>query len=300
MLPAMATRLIEPMPASRWTVGDSATPLSMRVFANLYVWVFGRKSFYRWNQRLLNLAVRGMGIGNPTVDVISPTEERFLRALAATEHLTVFDVGAHVGEYASHIRELSPSARIWSFEPHPGSYRQLNEAASHAGFEAVNVALSDHAGKMQLYDHAAFASGVGSAHATLHAQVIEGIHHGKADGIEVEVTTIDAFINARGISHVTLLKVDAEGHELAILRGARESIASGAIDVVQFEFNEMNVISRVFFRDFYDVLPGFSFYRMVVDGLAPLGEYAARTHEVFILHNVIAMRAAFANSAFLH
>jgi len=271
----------------------------MRVFANMYVWVFGRKSFYRWNQRLLNLALRAMGIGNPSVDVINPTERQFLRSLAATDHLTVFDVGAHVGEYATHVRELSPAARIWSFEPHPGSYKQLSEAASKAGFEAVNLGLSDHAGKMQLYDHAASTLGVGSAHATVHAQVIEGIHHGKADGIEIEVTTIDAFMKARGIPHVTLIKVDAEGHELAILRGAQRAIASGAIDVVQFEFNEMNVMSRVFFKDFYDVLPGFSFYRMVVDGLAPIGEYAARTHEVFILHNVVAMRAAFAHSASL-
>jgi FkbM family methyltransferase len=300
MLPIVATRLIEFMPASRWTVGDPATPLPMRMLANFYVWVFGRKSFYGWNQRLLNLAVRGMGVGNPTIDVISPTEARFLRSLAASDDLTVFDVGAHVGEYASHVRELSSTARVWSFEPHPGSYKKLSEAASEAGFEAVNMGLSDHAGRMQLYDHVASASGIGSAHATLHAQVIEGIHHGRADGVEVEVTTIDAFMKARGISHVTLLKVDAEGHELAILRGAQQAIASGAIDVVQFEFNEMNVISRVFFKDFYDVLPGFSFYRMVVDGLAPIGEYATRTHEVFILHNVIAMRPAFASSASLH
>jgi FkbM family methyltransferase len=287
------------MPSSRWTVGDPATPLPVRVFANFYVWVFGRKSFYGWNQRLLNLAVRAMGIGNPTIDVVSPAEDRFLRSLAGTGELTVFDVGAHVGEYASHVREVSPSAAVWSFEPHPGSYKQLSDAASKAGFEAVNMGLSDHAGKMQLFDHAAFASGVGSAHATLHAQVIEGIHHDEAGGMEVEVTTIDAFMRARGISHLTLLKVDAEGHELAILRGAQQAIASGAIDVVQFEFNEMNVISRVFFKDFYDVLPGFTFYRMVVDGLAPLGAYSARTHEVFILHNVIAMRPAFA-SASLH
>jgi FkbM family methyltransferase len=300
MLPFVATRLIESMPASRWTVGDPATPLPMRMFANFYVWAFGRRSLYGWNQRLLNLAVRAMGIGNPTIDVISPAEARFLRNLAAADDLTVLDVGAHVGEYASYVRELSSTARVWSFEPHPGSFKQLSAAASKAGFEAVHMGLSDHAGKMQLYDHAASASGVGSAHATLHAQVIEGIHHGKADGIEVEVTTIDAFMNAHRITHVTLLKVDAEGHELAILRGAQQAIASGAIDVVQFEFNEMNVISRVFFKDFYDVLPGFSFYRMVVDGLAPIGAYAARTHEVFILHNVIAMRPAFANSAFLH
>jgi FkbM family methyltransferase len=271
----------------------------MRVLANFYVWVFGRKAFFRMNQRLLNLAVRGMGVGNPTVDVINPSEERLLQRLAAGRDLIVFDVGAHVGEYASRLRQLSPSARIWSFEPHPGSFQELKEVATRAGFEAVNLGLSDRAGKVPLYDHAAATSGVGSAHATLHAQVIEGIHHGSAGGFEVEVSTVDDFMKANGITHLSLLKVDAEGHELAILRGAQHAIAAEAVDVIQFEFNEMNVMSRVFFKDFYDVLPGFSFYRMVVDGLAPLGAYAARTHEIFILQNVIAIRDKFAGGASL-
>jgi len=87
-----------------------------------------------------------------------------------------------------------------------------------------------------------------------------------------------------------LLKVDAEGHELAILRGAQRAIRSGVVDIVQFEFNEMNVTSRVFFKDFYEVLPGFSFHHMVVDGLAPMGTYRPRTHELFILQNVVAIR----------
>jgi hypothetical protein len=83
------------------------------------------------------------------------------------------------------------------------------------------------------------------------------------------------------------------------LRGAQHAIASGSIDLIQFEFNEMNVMSRVFFKDFYDVLPGYSFYRMVVDGLAPMGGYVARTHEVFVLHNIIAVRDGFAAGASL-
>jgi hypothetical protein len=84
--------------------------------------------------------------------------------------------------------------------------------------------------------------------------------------------------------------VDAEGHELAILRGAREAIVSRRVDVVQFEFNEMNIFSRVFFKDFYDALPGFAFYRMVTDGLAEIGPYQPRTHELFFLQNIVAIR----------
>jgi FkbM family methyltransferase len=265
----------------------------MRLFANFYVWVFGRKRFYRWNQRMLNLAVRGMGIGNPTVDVISPSENRLLHSLATLENLAVFDVGAHVGEYATRLRQLCPTARIWSFEPHPGSFNHLQLEAGRQGFEALNLALSDRSGSVQLYDYAATTADVGSAHATLHRQVIEGIHHSQATGLEVQVATVDDFMESQKIEHLNLLKVDAEGHELAILRGARRAILSGAIDLVQFEFNEMNVMSRVFFKDFYDVLPGYSFYRMVLNGLVPVGDYQPRSHELFILQNIVAVRNDF-------
>jgi len=52
----------------------------------------------------------------------------------------------------------------------------------------------------------------------------------------------------------------------------------------------MNVMSRTFFIDFYDAPPGFTFYRMLVDGLAPIGAYRPRTHDVFFLQNIVAIR----------
>ena len=125
----------------------------------------------------------------------------------------------------------------------------------------------------------------------MHADVFESVHHARTTSVQVDVTTIDEFIQSEKVSRLHLLKVDAEGHELAILRGAEGAIQSGAVDIVQFEFNEMNVMSRVFFKDFYDVLPGFTFHHVVVNGLAPMGAYQPRTHEVFILQNVVAIRA---------
>lgn len=52
----------------------------------------------------------------------------------------------------------------------------------------------------------------------------------------------------------------------------------------------MNVVSRVFLHDFYEALPRYSYCRMVVDGLAPLGSYRARTDELFFSHNLVAIR----------
>ena len=93
----------------------------MRVAANFYVWLFGRKAFYGWNRRLLNLAVRGMGVGVPTDAMIGPGERRFMQRLSTLGAINVFDVGAHVGEFATRLRSSCPKARVWAFEPHPAA-----------------------------------------------------------------------------------------------------------------------------------------------------------------------------------
>lgn len=279
---------------SRWTIGDPGTPLPLRLLANLYVALFGRRVFYRFNQRLLNLAVRGMGVGNPNSDLIDSSEERFLKSLRVLGAITVFDVGGHVGEFATRLAEVCPDAIIWSFEPHPGSFAELAKTAKTSRFKPLQMGLSDARGRRRLHDHPDTGSDQpGSVHASFHAEVFADVHHTKSVDQEVEVGTVDDLLESEGINNLTLLKIDTEGHELAVLRGARQAIEDGRIDLVQFEFNEMNVVSRVFMRDFYDALPGFLFYRMVVDGLVATGDYQPRTHELFIWHNVVAIRGDF-------
>jgi len=266
------------------------TPLPLRALVRIYVALFGRRAFYRWNLGLARLALYGMGFGSPTGSRISVAEERLLKNLVASDAPCVLDVGAYVGEYAARVRRFCPGAKIWAFEPNPATFTQLQKAARRDGFTAVNVGLSDRSGLTQLYDYASLAGNSGSVHATLYPGVIDGIYHREPADVRVEVTTIDAFMESERVTHLRLVKIDAEGHELAILRGAKRAIASGKVDVVQFEFNEMNVISRVFFRDFYEVLPGFTFYRMVTDGLVHIGRYRPRTHEIFSLQNIVAIR----------
>jgi len=50
----------------------------------------------------------------------------------------------------------------------------------------VNKGLSDKPGRAQLYDYAAGSDASGTAHATLHAQVIEAIHQGASNSVDVE------------------------------------------------------------------------------------------------------------------
>jgi hypothetical protein len=98
----------------------------------------------------------------------------------------------------------------------------------------------------------------------------------------------------QAISHEDLLKIDVEGAELEVLKGAVGAIKAGKIDVIQFEFNEMNVVSRVFFRDFWHVLDGYSFYRLLPFGLFPIRNYRTFFCELFAFQNIVAVRSGVA------
>lgn len=261
--------------------------MPVRVVARLYMLLFGRKFFYRWNEFLLTVAARGMCVSDPMMSAIGPPELTFLRRFARLTNPVVFDIGANVGRYSTELKRLCPGARIWAFEPHPDTFKGLAREAAELGFTAVNLGLSDQLGRRSLYD---YADAPGSPHASLHRDVIETVHRANSVAIDVNVTTVDEHLASIDAERLDLLKIDAEGHELAILRGASRAIQSKRIDVIQFEFNEMNVMNRVFLRDFYEELPGYALYRMVVDGLAPLGRYRARTHELFFGHNIVAIR----------
>ncbi len=80
---------------------------------------------------------------------------------------------------------------------------------------------------------------------------------------------------------------------MEVLSGAKALLAEGRIHFIQFEFNEMNIISRVFLKDFYDLLQGFSLYRLDSNRLIPLAGYSS-TNEIFKFQNLLAVNDNFA------
>jgi FkbM family methyltransferase len=254
---------------------------------DIYAYFFARKIFRKWNRGLFLLSLRGMGILNDRNDVASGEEHFFIHTLKPLDRPTVFDVGANEGNYSRAVLGLKPNALVYAFEPHPATYTRLTLNTSGAeGLLRVNAACGSTASKMVLYD---YAGSEGTGHASLHQGVIESIHHGRATQHEVDVIVLDSFVEEHNISHIDLLKIDAEGHELEVLRGATKLLREGRIHAIQFEFNEMNVVSHVFLKDFYDLMPDFDFYRTLRDGLTPLGRYSPIKCELFAFQNIIAL-----------
>lgn len=238
------------------------------------------------NRVLFELSLRGLGILNYENDTVSG-ERKFLQLFSIwMADPVVLDVGANIGNYASLIKALMPEATVYAFEPHPGTFERLHQRALAGGYKSFNLGCSDAEGILRLYD---YEGKNGSSHASMYRSVIEDIRKSRSECLDVRVTTVDSFVSAEAIQRVNLLKIDTEGHELKVLQGALLTLHNQMVDVIHFEFNEMNAVSRVFFKDFIDLLPEYYFFRMLPDGLYRLRQYSPLEHELFGFQNIVAI-----------
>lgn len=254
---------------------------------NLYVFLFARKRFHKFNRLLLRLSLGGLGVLNYKTSSVSG-EHAFLKSYLPEKKGIILDIGANKGAYTLEALQINPEMTIYAFEPHPLTFSKLSKnLAEHQGAYAVNQGLSSASGILKLYD---YANKDGSSHASLFKDVITEIH-GATSAVEhdIELTTIDKFVEKTKISEITLLKIDTEGNELEVLKGGLSSLSQGKIKAIHFEFNEMNVESRAFFRDFWKLLDQYRFYRMLPNELLEIKRYNPLTCELFAFQNIVAI-----------
>jgi FkbM family methyltransferase len=206
--------------------------------------------------------------------------------LATLNTPIVFDVGANKGNYIKMVIEINQNSKILAFEPDTTAYNKLKNIKSD-NVTLHNFGLSDKVGDFEFYNR---EDELGSEHSSLYKDVITDIHKVGFISTFYKFSTIDNFVKENNISRIDLLKVDTEGHELAVLAGAKETIKTGKVPVIHFEFNEMNVISRAFFRDFIQMLSEYDFYRMLPDNLVKLEPYIPVKMEIFAFQNIVAVR----------
>ncbi len=130
-----------------------------------------------------------------------------------------------------------------------------------------NFGLSNTETKATLYSN---ADGSGLASLTKRRLDHFNIDFNKTE--QIQLSTLDTYCNTQNISHIDLLKLDVEGHELDVLDGAKDMFAKAAIDMVTFEFGGCNIDTRTFFQDFWYF---FSENNMALDGAKDMFAKAA-------------------------
>ncbi|MEM4479554.1 MAG: FkbM family methyltransferase [Candidatus Methanomethylicaceae archaeon] len=130
------------------------------------------------------------------------------------ENYIVIDIGAHYGFYTVYVsRIVGTNGLILSFEPHPNNYKRLlmnlrlNDVSNVKTF---NIALGEFNGKTRLYIHS--------------LSVGHSIHFKSKDYVTVELVKLDTIVERLNLKKVDLIKIDVEGAELDVLKGASNVI----------------------------------------------------------------------------
>jgi FkbM family methyltransferase len=186
--------------------------------------------------------------------------EQHIRELIAfhlPERGVFVDVGANIGYHALYMARSFPSASVLAFEPNPLVRQQLerNVQLSHGdNIQIFACALGAAAGVTPF-----FAQG-GNDYNRGRSSLQRNQDLGRAVGaIDVECHTLDELI---GDGHVDVLKLDTQGTELAVLAGARQTIARcRPFIVLEFEA-EYQADPQAAYRELTRELDGYSLWRI--------------------------------------
>lgn len=165
------------------------------------------------------------GIYLANVDRFGIDVDLDLARLTSTAPLqTIFDVGANIGQTACRYATAFPASKIYSFEPVPTSFQRLQNAVKLLPqVTTFNCALGERVGNAQIH-----LTSIAERNSMKRLP-------GAANSVEVQIDTIDRISATHQVNMIDLLKVDVEGFELSVLRGATTMLSSGRIRYIYAE-----------------------------------------------------------------
>jgi FkbM family methyltransferase len=216
-------------------------------------------------------------------DMSKNGEARWLREVIPQCNV-VFDVGANIGDWSALVRNLSPLARIDCFEPCSATFARLQSRNLSGNIHLNRMGLSESGGETRLF---IFEGGAGT-NSLYHRQ---GLSSQQTQEEIIRLDTLDAYCNRENIRQIDLLKLDVEGHELKVLKGATQMFTQGGIQRIQFEYGGTFIDARILLKDIFDFLTqfGFRLHKIYPHGLRFV-EYYGQHLENFQYQNWVALR----------
>lgn len=146
-----------------------------------------------------------------------------------TKDDVVFDIGTNIGTIANWF--ATRTHHVHGFEPHPDNLKMTKEQIQLR--KTTNITLSQ------------LALGSEPGTLQLHVKSFHG-HHSLGDTsatptvekIDVEVDTVDRYCTANGIERIDFLKIDVEGFEEEVLKGATTMLEKQQVRLVLFELRQ--------------------------------------------------------------
>ncbi|MCH8555205.1 MAG: FkbM family methyltransferase [Schleiferiaceae bacterium] len=201
------------------------------------------KQLLKGIQRFLNAILAPMGLELVKVypnerGVSVYADVRFYLSKTATK--LCVDVGANVGQTTEVLLSTFPGTAVVAIEPDTDSFEKLKTAyQSDDRVTCLQAFIGAQKGSTTYYRNA-------------HSDMNSGLKSGKeawgkvVDEVTIDVHTLDALAVEQKLQHINFLKVDTQGYDFEVLKGATGLLKRQAIDLVAIEH---------IFSDMYEKLP---------------------------------------------
>ena len=201
---------------------------------------------------------------------------KFLKKIMNNDFNLIFDIGAHKGESINLFLSNFKVNKIISFEASPINFEILKKKENKLKkkFPKSNIIIENKA-LGSLTEKKNFKQFQESSSSTL-SQINQNSRYLKKkcsfinffkkkdnfyNNIELNISTLDDYINYRNIGIIDLVKIDTEGSEFDIIKGAKENIKNFKLILFEHHYDDM-IVKNYTFSDINDLLNQNNFFKI--------------------------------------
>lgn len=181
---------------------------------------------------------------NVDYDPTTNGEEAIFRKLSAQNLGCIFDVGANLGNWTLMAKKYFPHAHVHCFEVIDTIFENLQTSLE----KVPNVTINNFGLLNEATEHDLNFCPQETGKGSIFNFENEGVNKVKY----AKFVTGDSYMQQNKIAHIGFLKLDIEGSEHFVLKGFNSALKEKKIDIVQFEYGRMNIVTGFLLRDFYE------------------------------------------------
>jgi len=174
---------------------------------------------------------------------ISKSGKHSLLGLRGLNIRTIVDVGANTGQFARYISTFFPEAHVYCFEPLPDPYKELHDWAVRQKSDrvtAVNLALGDQEGTLEMFWHVGHSPSSSFLHAT---DVCKTLYPATQKQVltQVNLTTLDKWLKGLHTPPAPdiLIKLDVQGYEHKVILGGQETFSVAQACILEVSLDHL-------------------------------------------------------------
>lgn len=170
---------------------------------------------------------------------------------------SIVDIGANVGQFGKKIRLFYPEAKLYSFEPIPFVFEELEKNfKGDNNFKGFNVGLGDSNGTTKFYLNDFSDSSSMLKIGDLHKKNYPFTKHEQE--INVEVRTLDNCLKQENLQKPYLVKLDVQGFEKQVIEGGLDIIRDAEMIISETSYKVLYE-NQVLFSVIYDMITELGF-----------------------------------------